>query len=125
ICLFERNGNGLLRFAMPTYDYICTGCGHEFEFFQSMKDNPLKECPACETGEVRRKIGLGAGIIFKGSGFYETDFKDRKGTKPTEGSDTGSKTETKSEPKAASGDGGGTSTPSSSAPSSTSTASSE
>lgn len=69
---------------MPTYEYICNDCGHEFEFFQSMKEDPLTECPSCH-GHVRRKIGLGAGIIFKGSGFYETDFKDRKGTKPTEG----------------------------------------
>lgn len=74
---------------MPTYEYICTSCAHEFEAFQSMKDDPLTDCPACAEGRVRRKIGLGAGIIFKGSGFYETDFKDRKGEKPKESGDGG------------------------------------
>lgn len=88
---------------MPTYDYLCTACGHEFECFQSMRDDPLTDCPECKTGTVRRKIGLGAGIIFKGSGFYETDFKDRKGTKPSEGGDSPAKSENKPE-KSASGD---------------------
>lgn len=69
---------------MPTYEYLCTSCAHEFETFQSMKDDALTDCPVCPEGRVRRKIGLGAGIIFKGSGFYETDFKDRKGTKPAD-----------------------------------------
>lgn len=72
---------------MPTYEYVCTSCQHEFEAFQSMKDDPLTECPSCENGTVRRKIGRGAGIIFKGGGFYETDFKDKKGTKPSENSE--------------------------------------
>lgn len=66
---------------MPTYDYICGDCDNEIEVFQRMSEDPLKECPACEKPALRRKIGLGAGIIFKGSGFYETDFKDRKGSK--------------------------------------------
>ncbi len=61
---------------MPTYDYVCDKCGHEFEYFQSMSDELLTDCPECEAkGEVRRLIGCGAGIIFKGSGFYETDYK--------------------------------------------------
>ena len=61
---------------MPTYDYKCEKCGHQFEVFQSMKDDRLTECPqeGCE-GPVRRLIGTGAGIIFKGSGFYETDYR--------------------------------------------------
>lgn len=61
---------------MPTYEYECTKCGHQFEIVQSMKDPHLKDCPqsACE-GPVRRKIGRGAGIIFKGSGFYQTDYR--------------------------------------------------
>lgn len=56
-----------------------------------MKDDPLTDCPTCEGGHVRRKIGLGAGIIFKGSGFYETDFKDRKGSKPGDSGESGGK----------------------------------
>ena len=61
---------------MPTYEYVCEKCGEEFEVFQSMKDDRLEDCPqdSCD-GKVRRKIGTGAGIIFKGSGFYETDYR--------------------------------------------------
>lgn len=73
---------------MPTYEYACRNCGHELEAFQRMSDDPLSICPECEQPALKRKIGLGAGIIFKGGGFYETDFKDRKGTKP-ESSETG------------------------------------
>jgi putative FmdB family regulatory protein len=57
---------------MPTYDYECKACGHVFEHFQMMSDDPLKDCPKCGQ-EVRRLIGGGLGIIFKGSGFYVTD----------------------------------------------------
>ncbi len=60
---------------MPTYDYKCTNCGHRFEVFQSMKDDPIKECEKCG-GQVKRLIGAGAGIIFKGSGFYVNDYKN-------------------------------------------------
>ena len=61
---------------MPTYDYECQKCGHQFEARQSMKDPHLTDCPqeACE-GPVKRKVGLGAGFIFKGSGFYITDYR--------------------------------------------------
>ena len=59
---------------MPTYEYECEKCGKHFEKFQNMSDEPLKHCPECG-GTVRRLIGAGAGIIFKGSGFYETDYK--------------------------------------------------
>ena len=59
---------------MPTYDYICQDCGHQFEARQSMKDPHLTECPSCK-GKVKRKIGLGSGLIFKGSGFYITDYR--------------------------------------------------
>lgn len=59
---------------MPTYDYQCTKCGHEFEKFQKMSDKPLAKCPECD-GKVKRLIGSGSGIIFKGSGFYATDYK--------------------------------------------------
>ena len=59
---------------MPTYEYECRKCGHLFEKFQSMTDERLKTCPECK-GRVDRLIGTGAGIIFKGSGFYETDYR--------------------------------------------------
>ncbi|WP_319562208.1 FmdB family zinc ribbon protein [Marispirochaeta sp.] len=71
---------------MPTYDYECQSCGHVFEYFQSMSDDPLKECPKCGK-EVKRLIGGGMGIIFKGSGFYVTD--NRSGSN---GSGGGAKT---------------------------------
>ncbi len=64
---------------MPTYDYQCTSCEHEFEAFQQMSEEPLTDCPSCAAPALKRKIGRGAGFIFKGSGFYETDFKDRSG----------------------------------------------
>ncbi|MEX0886218.1 MAG: zinc ribbon domain-containing protein [Phycisphaeraceae bacterium] len=60
---------------MPTYDYRCEACAHEFEHFQSMTASTLKKCPACGKLKLRRLIGTGAGIIFKGSGFYETDYR--------------------------------------------------
>jgi putative FmdB family regulatory protein len=59
---------------MPTYEYICIDCSHEFEEFQKMTDSVLKECPQCG-GTLQRKIGGGAGLLFKGSGFYITDYK--------------------------------------------------
>ncbi len=61
---------------MPTYEYKCLKCDHHFEAFQSMKDDRLTDCPeeGCD-GELKRLIGTGAGIIFKGSGFYETDYR--------------------------------------------------
>lgn len=60
---------------MPTYDYNCDGCGHEFEVFQPMNSKPKKKCPECGALKARRLIGTGGGIIFKGSGFYETDYR--------------------------------------------------
>lgn len=66
---------------MPTYEYRCEKCGYEFELFQSMSDQPRKRCPKCR-GKVKRLIGLGAGIIFKGTGFYETDYKRKPSQKP-------------------------------------------
>jgi putative FmdB family regulatory protein len=62
---------------MPTYEYVCAKCGHEMEAFQSMKDDPLKKCPACGKAGLKRKVGGGAGLIFKGSGFYITDYKKK------------------------------------------------
>lgn len=59
---------------MPTYDYECSKCGHAFEVFQSMTDEPRKRCPQCR-GKVNRLISGGAGLLFKGSGFYQTDYR--------------------------------------------------
>ena len=63
---------------MPTYEYKCTQCGHDFEAFQKITDKHLEKCPKC-SGKLRRLIGSGAGIIFKGSGFYATDYRKKSG----------------------------------------------
>ncbi len=60
---------------MPTYDYRCESCGYEFEQFQSITAQPLKTCPNCKRRTLQRLIGPGGGIIFKGSGFYQTDYR--------------------------------------------------
>jgi len=60
---------------MPTYDYKCEACGNQFERFQSITSAPIKKCPSCGKNKVRRLIGPGAGLIFKGSGFYITDYR--------------------------------------------------
>ena len=72
---------------MPTYDYKCENCDHMFEYFQAMSDLLLKECPEC-SGKIRRLVSGGSGLIFKGSGFYLTDYakknsNDKKTEKPT------------------------------------------
>lgn len=64
---------------MPIYEYRCLGCGHELEASQSMKDEALKDCPACGTPRLQRQISRGTGMILKGSGFYETDYRRKKG----------------------------------------------
>lgn len=67
---------------MPTYDYVCRNCGHRFDHFQPMSSDPLTECTECSEHELRRLIGSGGGVIFKGSGFYCTDYKDSKKPRP-------------------------------------------
>lgn len=67
---------------MPTYEYRCRHCSHRFELFQSMVEEPVKICPKCETEAVERLMGAGAGLIFKGSGFYITDYKNKKQSSP-------------------------------------------
>jgi putative FmdB family regulatory protein len=62
---------------MPTYEYICVKCDHKMEQFQSMKDEPLRKCPVCKKPALKRLVGGGAGLIFKGSGFYTTDYKNK------------------------------------------------
>jgi len=75
---------------MPTYEYICTGCGYEFEEFQSIASEPISVCPNCKAA-VQRKISGGSGVIFKGSGFYITDYKksaDKSSEKKSEDKST-------------------------------------
>lgn len=60
---------------MPTYDYVCDACGHEFELFQQMTAPVKKKCPECSKLKLRRLVGTGAGVLFKGGGFYETDYR--------------------------------------------------
>jgi len=92
---------------MPTYEYECTNCGHRFEEFQNITAEPLKTCPVC-AGEVRRLISTGGGLIFKGSGFYITDYRSedyKKQAKKDQPESTGSsekKTSTKTDSSATS-----------------------
>jgi len=60
---------------MPTYDYFCEDCGYNFERFQNITDKPLRRCPQCGGRNLKRLIGAGSGVIFKGSGFYQTDYR--------------------------------------------------
>jgi len=86
---------------MPTYEYICRACEHEFEEFQSIKADPIKVCPKCRKKKVERKISTGGAVIFKGGGFYETDYRS-EGYKSAADADkkaTEGKPESKSEAK--------------------------
>jgi len=92
---------------MPTYDYVCDACQHEFELFQSITEPVKRKCPECGKNKLRRLIGTGAAIMFKGSGFYKTDYRsdtykkhaeaDKSSHKPTESKSD--KSEAKSEGK--------------------------
>ncbi|MCJ7778334.1 MAG: zinc ribbon domain-containing protein [Sedimentisphaerales bacterium] len=62
---------------MPTYEYMCESCGYEFEHFQSITTKPLRRCPECGKTNLKRLIGCGSGVIFKGPGFYETDYRSK------------------------------------------------
>jgi putative FmdB family regulatory protein len=86
---------------MPTYEYRCKKCKHEFEEFQSMTAAPLTVCPKCKTPNLVRIIGSGAGMIFKGSGFYQTDYK---GSSPGGTESASSKKTSKKTPTPPSGD---------------------
>lgn len=96
---------------MPTYDYRCDACGHEFELFQSMKDPVKKKCPQCKKMSLVRLIGTGAAVLFKGSGFYETDYRsesykkaadaDKPASNAKSDKKSDSKPEKKAEPKGA------------------------
>jgi putative FmdB family regulatory protein len=89
---------------MPTYEYQCEECDYQFEEFQSITAKPLRKCPKCKKMKLNRLIGTGAGIIFKGSGFYETDYRSKdyaeKAKKEKEsGSGSDKKTDSKTESK--------------------------
>jgi putative FmdB family regulatory protein len=96
---------------MPTYDYVCDGCGHAFELFQSMTDEVKKTCPKCKKKKLRRLIGTGGAIVFKGSGFYKTDYRSesyKKGAAADSGggkSDSGKKSDSGNTPAKGSGEG--------------------
>lgn len=70
---------------MPTYDYLCKECGHKFEEFQSITESPLTQCPQCHMETLQRLIGAGAGLLFKGSGFYLTDYKKSGASRSSSG----------------------------------------
>ena len=94
---------------MPTYDYECDACEHTWELFQRISEDPVKACPECKKKKARRLFGTGAAIMFKGSGFYETDYRSdsyKKGAdkdkKSKNDSSSDSKSDTKSESKSSS-----------------------
>jgi putative FmdB family regulatory protein len=94
---------------MPTYEYKCDACGHDFEQFHSITAEPIRKCPKCGKMKVKRLIGTGAGLIFKGSGFYITDYRDQ-GYKDKAKADSGTSTEAasdkaKSDTASSNGDG--------------------
>ena len=84
---------------MPTYDYECDACGHEFELFQSITESVKRKCPECTQPKLKRLIGIGGGVIFKGSGFYETDYRSasyKKGAEAEKKKADGKKPDSKS-----------------------------
>lgn len=85
---------------MPTYDYKCNACDHRFELFQSMKDSPKRKCPKCGKNALERLIGTGAAILFKGSGFYETDYRSESYKKAADAEKAATASDAKSEGKA-------------------------
>jgi putative FmdB family regulatory protein len=82
---------------MPTYEYKCSACNHTFERFQSITADPIKKCPQCGKSKVKRLLGTGAGLIFKGSGFYITDYRSDAYQKAAKGDTPGGGGETKSD----------------------------
>ncbi len=95
---------------MPTYEYRCDHCEHELEEFQSITAKPLKKCPECGKNGLKRLISVGAGVVFKGSGFWQTDYArsgDYKKSAEADKKPAESKSESKTETKPAGGCGGG------------------
>ncbi len=84
---------------MPTYDYECDACGHEWELFQRITEDAIKQCPECKKKKARRLFGTGAAVMFKGSGFYETDYRSdsyKQGAKAAKDKKSGSGSDDKS-----------------------------
>jgi putative FmdB family regulatory protein len=102
-CVYELERTGIREDDMPNYDYVCKQCGHRFEAFQSMKDEALSTCPECATQSLQRLIGAGAGLLFKGSGYYQTDYK--KSSSPASAAPTESSPSTPDTVTPANGDG--------------------
>ncbi len=96
---------------MPTYGYRCESCEHEFETFQSIKASALRKCPECGKMKLKRQIGTGGAVLFKGGGFWQTDYrsesykkgaeKDKKASEPKKPSDSGGKKDAKANAKPA------------------------
>lgn len=92
---------------MPTYDYECDACGHKFEHYQGINDALLKKCPECKKLKLRRLLGMGGAVVFKGSGFYQTDYRSESykkaaaAEKPASSGESTSKSASKSESPAA------------------------
>ena len=91
---------------MPTYDYLCDSCGHKFELFQSMKDDAIKKCPECKKLKLRRLFGTGAALMFKGSGFYTTDYRSDSYKKAAQADSAASKSSESSGKSGESSSGG-------------------
>jgi putative FmdB family regulatory protein len=89
---------------MPTYDYECDACGHKLEMFQSITESPKRKCPNCGRLKLRRLFGTGAAVMFKGSGFYQTDYRSESYKKRAE-SDRKAAADSGGDGKSASGDG--------------------
>ena len=87
---------------MPTYEYMCGNCGYEFEYFQTITARPLRKCPECGKANLKRLIGSGSGVIFKGSGFYATDYRSegyKKARESEKKTTTAAKDTAKKEPE--------------------------
>lgn len=97
---------------MPTYDYRCKACGHELELFQSMTERPKRKCPSCGKSSLERLIGAGGGLLFKGSGYYQTDYRSQsytdgaKADKAAQSAGDGKKESTGGDKKSAAGSKG-------------------
>ncbi|MGE3314232.1 MAG: FmdB family zinc ribbon protein [Planctomycetaceae bacterium] len=84
---------------MPTYDYVCKNCENRWELFQSIMADPIKKCPKCGKQKAERVIGPGAGVIFKGSGFYQTDYRSSSYKKAADADKKSSETKSESSTK--------------------------